>query len=246
MGQAVLGVGVKRQIAQQTEDFVTPMQPHEFRQQLSPRSDASTDGPFAGYYPAPIDETRELRLPIRVLPDGDHALCSLIVNQASFEVLDALAAGVAQRLERCAPEVIVGLPTLGLTLADAVARRLGHTRYVACGTSRKFWYEERLSVPVTSVTTPDEKRLYLDPRMLPLIEGRRVVLIDDVVSTGRSIVAGLALLRAAGVEPVAVACAMLQSQRWRDHPELVGMGDRLVSVLVSPRLCRSIAGWVAE
>ncbi len=222
------------------------MQPHEFWQQLSPRSDAADDGPFSGYYPAAIDATTELRLPIRVLPDGDHALCSLIVNQASFVVLDALAAGVAQRLERFAPEVIVGLPTLGLTLADAVARKLGHPRYVACGTSRKFWYEERLSVPVSSVTTPDEKRLYLDPRMLPLIQGRPVVLVDDVVSTGRSIVAGLALLRAAGVEPMAVACAMLQSRRWREHAELVALDDRLVSVIASPRLRRTDRGWVRE
>lgn len=222
------------------------MQPHEFWQRLSPRSGAPADGPFTGYYPAPIDETTELRLPIRVLPDGDHALCSLIVNQASFDVLDALAAGVAQRLDRFSPEVIVGLPTLGLTLADAVARRLGHPRYVAFGTSRKFWYEDRLSVPVSSVTTPDEKRLYLDPRMLPLIDGRRVALIDDVISTGRSIVAGLTLLRAAGVEPVAVACAMLQSQRWRDHAELAALDDRLVSLIRSPRLRRTEAGWMPE
>lgn len=34
----------------------------------------------------------------------------------------------------------------------------------------------------TFVTTPVEKRLYLDPLMLPLLEGRRIVLVDDVVS----------------------------------------------------------------
>jgi adenine/guanine phosphoribosyltransferase-like PRPP-binding protein len=222
------------------------MQFHEFWQNLAPRSDTPASGPFAGYYPAPLGDGTELRLPIRILPDGDHALCSLIVNQASFTVLDTLAARLAERLTPFAPEVIIGLPTLGLTLADAVARRLGHPRYVACGTSRKFWYEDRLSVPVASVTTPDEKRLYLDPRMLTLLEGRRVVLIDDVISTGRSIVAGLALLRAAGIEPVAVGCAMLQSQRWRQHDEITALGDRLVSVIASPRLLRSGDGWIPE
>lgn len=219
---------------------------HEFWQSLAPRSANPADGPFNGYYPAPLDDGSELRLPIRVLPDGEHALCSLIVNQASFAVVDALATRLAARLAPLAPEVIVGLPTLGLTLADAVARRLGHPRYVACGTSRKFWYEERLSVAVASVTTPDEKRLYLDPRMLPLLEGRRVVLVDDVISTGSSILAGLALLRAAGITPVAVGCAMLQSQRWRAHPELADLGDRLVGVIASPRLRRTEGGWVPE
>jgi adenine/guanine phosphoribosyltransferase-like PRPP-binding protein len=222
------------------------MQFHEFWQNVSPRSDVAADGPFNGYYPAPLGEDAELRLPIRVLPDGEHALCSLIVNQASFVVVDALAATLAERLARFDPDVIVGLPTLGLTLADAVARRLGHPRYIGCGTSRKFWYEDQLSVPVVSVTTPDEKRLYLDPRMLSLLKGRRVVLIDDVISTGRSIVAGLALLQAAGVEPVAVGCAMVQSQRWRDHTELAKLREKLVSVIASPRLRRYNAGWVPE
>ena len=222
------------------------MQPHEFWQTLSPSSGPPASGPFDGYFPATLGNDSELRLPIRVLPDGEHALCSLIVNQASFAVLDALAERLAAQLAPFSPEVIVGLPTLGLTLADAVARRLGHPRYVACGTSRKFWYEDRLSVPVASVTTPDEKRLYLDPRLLPLLEGRRVVLIDDVISTGRSIVAGLSLLVAAGISPVAVGCGMLQSQRWRQHPEIVALDRRLVSVVTSPRLRRSDAGWVPE
>jgi len=219
---------------------------HEFWQSLAARSVGPADGPFIGYYPAPLDDGSELRLPIRVLPDGEHALCSLILNQASFAVVDALATALAARLAPLEPEIVVGLPTLGLTLADAVARCLGHARYVACGTSRKFWYEERLSMPVASVTTPEEKRLYLDPHMLPLLEGRRVVLIDDVISTGRSIVAGLALLRTAGVTPVAVGCAMLQSQRWRAHADLAGLGARLVSVMTSPRLQRTENGWVAE
>jgi adenine/guanine phosphoribosyltransferase-like PRPP-binding protein len=222
------------------------MQLHEFWQTLAPLTATPPDGPFNGYYPAAIGDGSELRLPIRVLPDGEHALCSLIVNQASFEVLDALASRLAERLAPFEPDVIVGLPTLGLTLADAVARRLGHRRYIACGTSRKFWYEDRLSVQVASVTTPDEKRLYLDPRMLPLLERGRVVLIDDVISTGRSIVAGLALLGAAGIEPVAVGSAMLQSQRWRQHAEIIALGQRLVSVIASPRLRRAEGGWVPE
>jgi len=222
------------------------MQLHEFWQNLSPPSGMPADGPFNGFYPAALGEDAELRLPIRVLPEGEHALCSLIVNQASFDVVDALASRLAEKLAPFAPEVIVGLPTLGLTLADGVARHLGHARYIACGTSRKFWYEDRLSVPVASVTTPDEKRLYLDPRMLPLLEGRRVALIDDVISTGRSIVAGLSLLGTAGVTPMAVGCAMLQSDRWRQHTEISALGPRLVAVIASPRLRRTSAGWEPE
>jgi adenine/guanine phosphoribosyltransferase-like PRPP-binding protein len=222
------------------------MQLHEFWQKIDRTSNAPPDGPFHDFYPASLGDGRELRLPIRVLPDGEHALCSLIINQAEFSVVDALAAMVAAQLQRFAPDVVVGLPTLGLTLAEAVARQLGHTRYVACGTSRKFWYEDRLSVPVSSVTTPDEKRLYLDPRLLPLLAGRRVVLVDDVISTGRSITAGLALLKLAGAEPVAIGCAMLQSERWRAAPAVAAASDRIVTALRSPRLRRAEQGWLPE
>lgn len=169
-------------------------------------------------YVAEFDDGRQIKLPGRPLPGGRQALASLIITQASFAVQDALAERLASRLRAHAPDVVVGLPTLGLTLAASVARALGHDRYVALGTSRKFWYNEALSVPLSSITTPDQsKRLYIDPRMLPLIQNQKVVLIDDVISSGASIAAGLDLMQRCGVTPVAIGCAMLQTERWRER-----------------------------
>ena len=202
--------------------------PETFWQEILPASEIAEGG-----YPARFDDGRILLLPIRRLPDGRRALASLIINQASFAVVDALAADLARKLSAFAPDVIVGLPTLGLTLASAVAQKLGHPRYVPLGVSAKFWYRDELSVPLTSITSPDQaKRLFVDPRMVPLLEGRRVTLIDDVISSGTSILAGIALLKACGVQPVALGTAMLQSDRWRESlaPWPV------VSVLSSPLL----------
>ncbi|MBB4104189.1 phosphoribosyltransferase [Allorhizobium borbori] len=201
------------------------MQPHDFWQKVHPAGDIAVTNGFERAFPATLSDGRQLLLPIRPLSDGVHALASLIVNQASFAVVDALAEDLAARLRPFSPEVVVGLPTLGLTLAAEVARKLGHERYVPLGTSRKFWYEDRLSIPMSSITTPEQaKRLYVDPRMLPLIEGRRVALIDDVISSGTSIVAGLSLMDLLGVEPVVVGAAMLQSERWR--PALQAFGPQ--------------------
>lgn len=221
------------------------MQPHDFWQTIDPAGTPDDDGPFSDAYPARLADGRRLLLPIRALADGRHGLASLIVNQASFEVLAALADDLAGRLRPHAPDVVVGLPTLGLTLAAAVAERLGHSRYVPCGTSRKFWYVEELSVPMSSVTTHHVKRLYVDPRMLPLLKGRRVALVDDVISSGTSIVAGLSLMAAVGVEPVAVGAAMLQTDRWR--AALTDLSpvwpDRVVGSLATPLLERASDGW---
>jgi adenine/guanine phosphoribosyltransferase-like PRPP-binding protein len=204
------------------------MSPESFWQQILP-ADARTPGG----YPARFEDGRILLLPIRHLPDGKHALASLIINQASFAVVDVLATALAKQLAAYAPDIVVGLPTLGLTLASAVARTLGHTRYVPLGNSAKFWYRAELSVPLTSVTTPDQqKRLFIDPRMLPLLQGQRIALIDDVISSGDSMLAGIALLGLCAVRPVVLGTAMLQSERWQQA--LAGWD--IASVLRSPIL----------
>jgi adenine/guanine phosphoribosyltransferase-like PRPP-binding protein len=118
-------------------------------------------------------------------------------------------------------------------LSSAVAQKLGHTRYLPLGNSAKFWYRPELSVPLSSVTTPgQQKRLYIDPRLLPLLQGRRIALIDDVISSGVSMLAGIALLELCGVKPVALGTAMLQSELWRER--LAGWA--IASVLHSPIL----------
>jgi len=228
---------------------MTEMAPHDFWQEIHPSGTFADDGEFTSFYVAVLEDGRQLRLPIRALADGDHALASLIVNQASFAVLDALAESLAEKIRPMRIDVVAGLPTLGLTLAAAVAQKLGHSRYVPLGTSRKFWYRDELSVALSSITTPmQQKRLYIDPRMLPLLKGRRVALIDDVISSGTSIVAGLNLLTGCGIEPVVIAAAMLQSERWRESLAAAGpqWTTRTVGVFATPILERNEAGrWQA-
>jgi adenine/guanine phosphoribosyltransferase-like PRPP-binding protein len=202
--------------------------PESYWQEILP-----PDAPTAGGYPARFDDGRILLMPIRQLPGGKGALASLIINQASFIVVDALAESLAGKLAAFAPDLLVGLPTLGLTLASAVAQRLGHTRYVPLGNSAKFWYRAELSVPLSSVTTPNQqKRLFIDPRLLPLLQGRRIALIDDVISSGASMRAAIALLETCGMKPVVLGTAMLQSDRWKER--LAGWD--IVTVLRSPVL----------
>lgn len=211
--------------------------PHEFWQQLYPPGALPGDdaGGYLGHYPAALPDGRCIALPIRVLPgDGTQAVASLILNQASFAVADALADVLAARLAGFRPDVVVGVPTLGLALADAVARRLGHPRMVALGTSRKFWYDEALSEPLRSITSPDQaKRVYLDPRMLPVLQGARVAVIDDVASTGATLRAVLAVLARAGVQPVAAGFAMAQGQ---GHAAMLPPGMGFAAAIASPRL----------
>ncbi|KZM51893.1 phosphoribosyltransferase [Labrenzia sp. OB1] len=227
-------------------------EPHVFWQETAPAGTYGTAPPEGHriFFPASLPDGGQLALPIRELADGQSALASLIVNQASFEVVDRLATALAGLASPFSPDVVVGLPTLGLTLAAPAARNLGHSRFVPLSTSRKFWYREDLSVPLRSITSPDQtKRLYLDPRMLPLLKGKRVLLVDDVLSSGTSILAGLRLLKLCGIEPVAIGAAMLQTMRWKEalEQEESGLSERVIGVFRTPKLTRHPGGgWQPE
>lgn len=195
---------------------------------------------WAERYPARMPDGSALWLPLRDL--GATAVAGLIANQASFTVLDRLVAWLADRAAPLGADLVLGLPTLGHAVAAPLARALGHPSWAAAGYSRKLWYDEALSVPITSITTPEQRRLWLDPRLLPLLQNRRILLVDDVLSTGRSIRAGLALLRTAGLAPIGVAALMTQTDRWRDGWD---PGLPVVSAFATPLFRRTPAGWEA-
>jgi adenine/guanine phosphoribosyltransferase-like PRPP-binding protein len=190
-------------------------------------------------FPATMPDGSRLRLPLRDL--GERAVAGLIVNQASFVVLDRLVGWLADQFRAEAPDIVVGLPTLGHLVGAGVARALGHANWVAPGTSRKLWYEDALSVPLASITSPDQgRRLWLDPRLVERLRGRRVLLVDDVVSTGASALAALDLLRAIGVTPVALAACMLQGDRWR---RVIPESIPVRGVFATPMFRGVMGGW---
>ena len=202
--------------------------------------------PFRLAYPVRLPDGRALVLPLRPLPDGQRAVASLIANQASFTVVNALADHVTNLARTLDAEIIVGMPTLGLAFAPLVAERLGHTRFVPLGYSRKYWYDDALSEPVLSITSPGGgKRVYLDPNMLPLLRDRRICIVDDAVSTGSSLLAGYRLLSHIGFKITGAAVPMKQSTRWQEpvasaDPDLPPM---LKAVFGSPLFQRTNDGW---
>lgn len=205
------------------------------------------EAPYRFGYPAPLPDGRYLVLPIRkVAGTTNRAVASLIANQASFEVARVLAAQMAALARPKNGDVIAGLPTLGMVFAPLMAEQLGHARYVPFGYSRKFWYDDALSASVRSLTTPTQgKRVYLDPNQLPLIAGRRVVIVDDAVSTGGTLAAVLDLLESLGAEIAGVVVAMRQGNAWRER--LGPARSALVAgVFDSPRLVLREGGWWPE
>lgn len=161
-----------------------------------------------------------------------------------MQVVEELGTFLADLVRPYKPDMIIGLPTLGLTLAPIVAQKLGHTRYIPMGYSKKFWYTEDLSTAVSSITSPGigEKRVYLDPHLLPLIRGKRVAIIDDAVSSGSTVSAVWDLVEGLCGEICVCGVVMVQGRRWEGvlGEERVG---RMVGVFESPLLRVVDGGW---
>ena len=209
--------------------------------------DSAAQPPYSLDFPVRLPGGRVLLLPLRALPEVGCAVASLIANQASFAVVAALADHMADLARAAGAELIVGMPTLGLTFAPLIAQRLGHERYVPLGYSRKFWYDDALSEPVFSITSPGgEKRLDLDPNVVPLLEGKRICLVDDAISTGSSVLAGYRLLARLGLPLAAVVVAMKQTTRWQGPLAEVSPALRncVRAVFGCPLFAASRNGWV--
>lgn len=213
----------------------------EFWQSFSAASE-DPGPPYGHRFPAPMPDGSRLWLPLRDY--GAIAVTGFIANQASFAVVRALAGWMAEAARPLGVEMVCGLPTLGHVLAAPVAETLGHSNWVAAGYSRKRWYgTDAPSVPVSSSTATDERRIWLDPRVLHRLAGRRVLLVDDVISTGSSALAGLALLAAAGVRPVGLCVGMAQGDRWRaSWPVEVPVAAGFATPLLRPASTGTPAG----
>jgi adenine/guanine phosphoribosyltransferase-like PRPP-binding protein len=118
---------------------------------------------------------------------------------------------------------------------------------VPLGYSRKFWYDDNLSAEVSSTTSPSLglKRVYLDPNLLPLVQGKRVVVIDDAVSSGRTLKEVWDLLEDVGAIVEGVGVVMKQGSIWKSALG-EGRAGRVVGVFESPLLRAVEGGWVVR
>ncbi|MBR2340076.1 MAG: adenine phosphoribosyltransferase [Clostridia bacterium] len=110
----------------------------------------------------------------------------------------------AQALAKIAPEhdVMITAESKGIPLIHAMSRILGEKRYVLARKSVKLYMKDVVKFEVDSITTAANQTLYLDGDDASFIKGRRVLIVDDVISTGNSLHALESLVTAAGGEIV--------------------------------------------
>jgi adenine/guanine phosphoribosyltransferase-like PRPP-binding protein len=167
-----------------------------------------------GTYPVDIG-SQHVELPIVSLNDT-LALALLITVDMGIAFMDRAGEELAEVLAPYDVDVVATVATMGIPLAVEVTRHLGLDQYVVLHKTPKIHLADAISEPVRSITTAGEQRLLFDRARTGDVEGKRVAIVDDVISTGASTGASLRLLRSVGAEIVAIGTMVTEAGLWRD------------------------------
>ena len=111
-----------------------------------------------------------------------------------------LTVKTAAALLKKAPEYdyLITAEAKGIPLVHEMARQSGQNRYFIARKAPKLYMTGVFDVTVNSITTAKEQHLYLDKADAELMRGKRILVVDDVISTGESLTAVEKLVEAAG------------------------------------------------
>ncbi len=128
------------------------------------------------------------------------------------EFLTTAARLLSNKVKRRRSEVILTAEAKSIPLAYALAKRLGHERFIVARKSLKAYMGDHVAQKLKSITTKTDQELVLTREELAHLSGKRVCLLDDVVSTGGTLSALEVLVVEAGGK---VAC---KAAVWKEGP----------------------------
>ena len=141
-------------------------------------------------------------------PVSDKLDIAAFIMFGDVEVTEKAAAAL---LEKC-PEhdVVVSAEAKGIPLCYEMARQ-GCREYVIARKSVKVYMRNCVEVAVNSITTAEVQKLYLGDTDAAFLRGKRVLIVDDVISTGESLKALEELMeKVGGVNVVGKACVLAE------------------------------------
>ncbi len=146
------------------------------------------------------------QLPILKLPDGASiAFFNLHGNQSLTEYCAKLLTDIVK-----GADVVITAESKGLQLAHCIARNLGHDFYAVARKTLKLYMQDGINVDIKSITTFEIQKLYLSAHDTALLKGKKVAIVDDVISTGGSLKGLEDLVNKAGGEIFIKACVLAE------------------------------------
>jgi len=123
-----------------------------------------------------------------------------------------LTVACADALLKKAPEYdyLITAEAKGIPLIHEMARQHGDKKYFLARKKPKLYMTGVFEVTVRSITTEGEQKLYLDTADAELMKGKRILIVDDVISTGESLTAIEKLVEKAGGNIIGRMCILAE------------------------------------
>ncbi|WP_298007954.1 MULTISPECIES: phosphoribosyltransferase family protein [Anaerolinea] len=128
------------------------------------------------------------------------------------ELVTACARALAEKLKAVDYDVLVTAEAKSIPLAHALSVETGKP-YVILRKSYKPYMGDALRAETLSITTGQPQTLYLDEKDREMMKGKKVIIVDDVISTGSTLQGMRMLLQKAGAEVVAEAAILTEGER---------------------------------
>jgi adenine phosphoribosyltransferase len=157
--------------------------------------------------------TRDLPL-FEVAPGVRIAILNIL---GDTELVQAAAAALSDQIGELGADVLVTAETKSIPLVHELSARLG-LPYVVLRKQYRPYMGDALAVETHSITTGVPQTLYLDEKDRELLDGKRVVLVDDVISTGSTLEAMRQVVEEAGGDTVAETAVFTEGDKakWAD------------------------------
>lgn len=146
-----------------------------------------------------------------ILNISDTLAIAGFVILGDTEILVHTAKALAEKIPQDT-DIILTAETKGIPLAAEMARVLGMKRYIVARKSVKAYMENPICVEDESITTKGKQLLYLSQDDVDLIQGKKVLLVDDVISTGGSMKAMKNLVEKAGAKVIGEAAILAEGE----------------------------------
>ncbi len=143
-------------------------------------------------------------------PVSDELYIAAFIIFGDVELTEACARELIKKLPE--HDILITAESKGIPLVYEMARQLGGQNYLVARKAAKLYMRDIFSVHVKSITTANVQTLYLDGKDKELMNGRRVVIVDDVISTGASLEALEQLVKQAGGNIVARAAILAEGE----------------------------------
>lgn len=130
------------------------------------------------------------------------------------ELVDRLADAMTEELKKFQPDVLVGAEVKAVPLIHGIAKRLGQKRYVVCRKSIKPYMVEPIVLKPLPHFPKHVQPLVINKTDADFVRGKRVVIVDDVISTGVTMRHMKKLMEQIGADVILCAAVLKQGEQF--------------------------------